>query len=260
MMTTINASQLWSDSAGERLAAARALSEAALVEAHAELRAGLATADWPYGFATSINPMLVTLGVSPGSARSWKGRDPATEPFAAPTAGQSHPHLTAMRRATPFGDRIRHLARTVLKVGDLTDEDAYALFGNVVLDPGRSGAASDVRLRPQIAGRVLRVIRDQLRPRHLICFGMKGHRDAGRLLEQTFDGFTRSRPSRQDRFRSYERRHLTFQEWDVEGPSGNKIVIVFWPQHPRRAPFSDLDIWQAACREFAERHGADIRP
>ena len=259
-MAETGINQLWSDSAGERLAATRTLSEPALVEARARLRAGLPTADWPYGFATSINPLLVTLGISPGSARSWKGRDPAKDPFAAPTAGQPHPHLTVMRRATPFGDRIRHLARTILTVGDLTDDDAYALFGNVVLDPGRSGAARDVRINPEFAGWVLRAIRDHLRPRHLICLGMKGHRDAARLLEQTFDGFVRARPHREHRFRFYERSELTFQEWDVEGPHGNKTTVVFWPQHPRRAPFTRFDFWQAACREFAERHGADIRP
>ena len=231
-MTEIDTNQLWSASAGARLAAARALSEPALSEVRARLRTGLPTADWPYGFATSINPLLVTLGISPGSARSWKGRDPAKEPFAAPTAGQPHPHLTAMRRATPFGERIRCLARTILKVGDLTDEDAYALFGNVVLDPGRSGAARDVQIDPEFAGWVLRSIRDQLRPRHLVCIGMKGHRDAARLLEQTFDGFVRARPHRAHRFHSYKRSDLTFLEWDVNGPNGNKTTIVFWPHTP----------------------------
>ncbi|MCY3703391.1 MAG: hypothetical protein OXG16_12000, partial [Rhodospirillales bacterium] len=63
--------------------------------------------------------------------------------FAAPAAGQSHLHLTVMRRATPFGDRIRHLACTTLRVGHLTDDDTYGLFGNVVLDPTqRLGAPS----------------------------------------------------------------------------------------------------------------------
>ena len=211
-MAETDTNHLWTDSARERLAAARGLSEPAQVEARARLRAGLPTADWPYGFATSINPLLVTLGVSPGSARSSKGRDPAKDPFVAPTAGQPHPHLTVMRRATPFGERIRHLARTILRVGNLTDDDAYALFGNVVLDPGRSGTARAVRIDPQFAGWVLRAIRVHLRPRHLVCIGIKGHRDAARLLEQTFDGFVRARPHREHRFRFYKRSELTFQE------------------------------------------------
>ncbi len=259
MITKTDANHLWSNSADERLAAARALSEPALTQALVRLRADLPSADWPYGFATSINPLLMTLGVSPGSARSWKGRDPAKDPFDAPTAGRPHPHLTVMRRATPFGDRVRCLARTVLQTGDLSEEDAYALFGNVVLDPGRSGTARDVQINPEFAGWVLRAIRDHLRPRHLICLGMKAHREAARLLEQTFDGFERARPDGEHPFHSYKRSELTFQEWDVEGPHGNRITIVFWPQHPRRAPFSRFDIWQAACEEFAERHGADIR-
>ena len=144
--------------------------------------------------------------------------------------------------------------------GDLTEDDAYALFGNVVLDPARSGAAREGRIKPEFAGWVLWAIRDHLRPCHLVCFGMKAHRDAARLLEQTFDGFERARPDREHPFHSYKRSELTFQEWDVEGPRGNKTTIVPGPQHPRRAPFSRFDIWQAASQEFAERHGVDTRP
>ena len=187
------------------MAAARALSEPALTRALARLRADLPLVDWPYGFATSINPLLMTLGVSPGSARSWKGRDPAKDPFDAPTAGRPHPHLTAMRRATPFVDRIRYLARTVLRIESLTEEDAYALFGNVDLDAGRSGTERNVRLDPEFAGWVLRAIRRYLRPRHPVRLGMKVHRDVARLLEQAFDGFERAKPDREYPFHSYGR-------------------------------------------------------
>ena len=260
-MTETDANQLWSESASERLAAARALSEPALTQALARIRAGLPSADWPYGFATSINPLLVTLGVSPGSARSWKGRDPAKEPFDAPTAGRPHPHLTAMRRATPFGDRIRHLARTILQSGDLTEEDAYALFGNVVLDPNRSGSAKNVTIRPELGRWVLRTIRDDLRARYLICLGMNKKRDAGTLLAETIPKFDPNKPHCEYVFRGYERKRFKFREWDVENSTGDAMKIVYWPQHPSQSPFtSSFKTWQAACKEFSDRSGRLIRP
>ena len=259
-MTAINADKLWSDSARDRLAAARALSAPELAEVHARLRTKSPCTSWPYGYATSINPLLVTLGVSPGSARSWGGKDPAKEPFAAPTAGKPHPHITRLGRCTNFGDKIHHLAATILSTADVAEGDVYALFGNVVLDPGRSGQAKHVTIRPAFASWVLGTIREHLRPRFLICLGMKGNREAARLLNQTFRDFVRGSPGSKPLFRGYQRHNLVFEEWDVEGPHGHKTKIVYWPQHLRRAPFSSGTRWQDACREFSERHGRLIRP
>ena len=202
----------------------------------------------------------MTLGISPGSARSWGGKDPAKEPFAPPTAGQPHPHIARLGRRTNFGDKIRHLAATILSTAAVAEGDAYALFGNVVLDPGRSGQAKHVTIRPAFASWVLGTIREHLRPRCLICFGMKGNREAARLLNQTFRDFVRASPGSEHPFRSYQRHNLMFEEWDVEGPHGHKTKIVYWPQHPRRAPFSSFPLWQDACREFAELHGRLICP
>ena len=137
-MTKARAERLWSDSASERLSAACALAPAELDAARAHLRAdapATVRTIWPYGYATSINPLLVTLGISPGSARSWKGKDPSKLPFEAPTAGKPHPHIARLGCSTRFGKWVQHLAREVLQTGDLAEEHAYALFGNLVLDP-----------------------------------------------------------------------------------------------------------------------------
>ena len=262
-MTALNTERLWSDSVSERLAAARKLdgpTRLALRERLRDHAPDTVRAQWPYGYATSINPLLVTLGVSPGSARSWKGKDPSKLSFEPPIAGRPHPHIARLGCSTSFGKRVLHLARTLLQTGDLTAEDAYAVFGNVVLNPGRSGEASSVTVDPAFAGWVLRSIRDQLRPRFLVCFGMKGNCTVAELLKDTFVGFDRKTPCTARRFEGYLRSKLTFEEWEVIGPNGNRILIVYWPQHPRRAPFSSPEYWQAACQEFAERHGGRIRP
>ena len=128
------------------------------------------------------------------------------------------------------------------------------------LDTKRSGSVSDVRIDPVFARWVLRTIRDRLRPRYLVCFGLKYKEEALGLLEETFDAFARGKPHAEHRFRGYEKRRLVFQEWDCTGPSGNKMKIVQWPQHPGRAPFTSFPFWQQACREFADRHGRLVRP
>ena len=260
-MTAIDVDELWSDSVSGRLREARALSESQLADLLARLSADRPCAYWPYGYSTSINPLVVTLGVSPGSARSRAGQeDPAKQLVSPPTAGKRHPHTTYSKSPTEFWRRIRHLARTTLQIGDITEEDAYALFGNVVLDPNRSGEARDAKIKPELGMWVLQTVRDHLRPRYLICLGMKGKKEAAKLLEATFDGFMRKEPHSEHLFRGYKCRQMTFEEWNVKGPCGNKIKIVYWPQHPRRVPFNSFDIWQAACQEFAHRHGRLIRP
>ena len=64
-MAAVMGKDLWSDSVGERLRSARALSEPELEAVHAALCEGCPVEPWPYGNATSINPLLVTLGPSP---------------------------------------------------------------------------------------------------------------------------------------------------------------------------------------------------
>ena len=258
-MAVVKGEDLWSDSVGQRLRSARALSEPELEAVHAALCEGCPVEPWPYGNATSINPLLVTLGPSPGNSPNRAVPDPAGRPLDLPTAGRRHPH-TKYEDSRGVWDRIRYLARTILEIGGATEEDAYALLGNMSLDTKRSASVSDVRIDPVFARWVLRTIRDRLRPRYLVCFGLKSKREALGLLEETFDAFARGKPHAEHRFRGYDRSRLVFQEWDCTGPSGNKMKIVQWPQHPSRAPFTSFPFWQQACREFADRHRRLIRP
>ena len=59
---------LWSDSVSERLKAARSLGGAELHDLRRELCRGCPVEPWPYGNATTVNPLLVTLGASPGAS------------------------------------------------------------------------------------------------------------------------------------------------------------------------------------------------
>ncbi|MCY3820780.1 MAG: hypothetical protein OXH52_15715 [Gammaproteobacteria bacterium] len=128
------------------------------------------------------------------------------------------------------------------------------------LDPNPSGKASDVRIDPAFGEWVLRTIRDGLRPRFVICLGLKGKSDAIKLLERVFDDFHAAKPHADYPLECYEKKRLRFREWNCVGSTGNQIKLVMWPQHPSQPPFSSLETWRGACREFAGRHCGLIRP
>ena len=257
MLSASETARLWGESLGERLRSARALSESALTAVHEELCLDCPVPPWPYGNATSINPLLVTLGLSPGGSPNRSVPDLAGKPLELPTAGVRHPH-TNYEDGKNYWRKIRRLARTVVQVGTTSSEDSYALFGNMNLDSNRRGQASDVRINVKFGRWVLRTIRDRLRPRFLICLGLKGKPEAIKLLAQAF-AIDAVKPQVHG-LACYQERRLVFREWDCEGSVGNPIKLVLWPQHPSRAPFTNSKIWRHACQEFADRHHGLIRP
>lgn len=257
MLSAAESARIWGDSISERLNGARSLSDPALAAVRGDLCEGCPVPVWPYGNATSINPLLVTLGASPGGSPSCG--DFGVNPLELPTAGVRHPDTTYDDRKG-FWRRIRCLARTVIQSGTTNSEDSYALFGNMNLDPNRSGRARDVRIDPAFGEWVLRTIRDKLRPRFVICLGLKGKPEAVSLLSQAFDGFNPKEPHVERALECYQGKRFEFREWDCVGPRGNRIKLVLWPQHPSRSPFTNPEIWRGACWEFADRHRGAMRP
>ena len=257
MLSASETARIWGDSICERLRGARALTESALSAVHEDLCRGCPVPPWPYGNATSINPLLVTLGPSPGASPKRAVADLAGRPLELPTAGVRHPH-TNYEDGRNYWRKIRRLVRTIVQAGATSSDDSYALFGNMNLDPGRSGQASDVRFDEKYGRWVLRTIRDGLRPRFLVCLGLKGRPEAIDLLAQEFkiDAETRQEHA----LACYEQKRFVFREWDCKGSTGNPIKLVLWPQHPSRAPFTNPEIWRNACHEFADRHYGLIRP
>ena len=209
-MTGDRTAAIWSDSIQGRLRAARALTVREVVAKQTALSEGSPVEPWPYGNATSINPLLVTLGPSPGGSPDLSMPDPAQRPLDPPTVGERHPH-TRYDDPRRFWRKIRHLACDVLGADDATEDDAYALFGNMNLDTGRSGRASAVRIDPSFARWILATIRDRLRPRFLVCLGLDSKTEAGTLLAEAFDGFNPRRPHCEHLF--HADRAWKFREW-----------------------------------------------
>lgn len=258
MLPASETARIWGDSIGERLRGARGLSESALAGVREDLCLGCPVRPWPLGNATSINPLVITLGPSPGGSPNRAVSGHEGKRLELPTAGTRHPH-TNYKDENNYWRKIRHLVRTVVNADTTGSEDAYAMFGNMNLSPNRSGQASAARIDEKFGRWVLRTIRDKLRPRFLVCLGLTGKPEAIDLLAQAFD-IEIATPHAIHPLACYELRRLVFREWDCDGLTGNPIKLVLWPQHPSRPPFTSLEIWRNACQEFARRHNGLIRP
>ena len=249
---------LWAASRGARLSSARALTNDVLDEVHEALRRGRDEPGWPYGSATSINPLLVVLGPSPGSSPRRGDRHFVTrEPFTLPTAGEPHPGVWY---DDPRGcwNKVRDLARTLLDADGALGDDALALFGTMNLSTAASGSASDAILSAPFARWTLATIRDGLRPRVLVLLGLRTlirtSHGLSALFEEAFEGLDARRPYREHPLEVYRNRRLVFKEWNLTTPRGAPLLLVDWPQHPNRSQFTSAPLWRAACKEFADRH------
>ena len=271
--SNVNRDELWGESASRRLNAARSLTARELSSIQQELLDGCPwkPADlvndgraWPYGNATSINPLLVTLGASPGESPQ-AGDSDALDHLELPSAGSPHPHVY-YQDTSFYWDKVRYLAHTILSStsglepkegyqGPCTEADAYALFGNMNLDTGRSGSASGVEFDPTFAAWVLRIINNGLRPRWLICLGLMDELTKNSRLRQAFESTLKldlDKPH--ERYRLFDFRY-SFREWEVRTGRA-PLTVVFWPNHPSRHPFAGKvdGRWRDACEQFKERH------
>ncbi len=250
--------EIWSNSAASRLTAVRKISTNDLIKIQESFCRGCPVEPWPYGNATSINPLLVTLGASPGNSPSSVDANLVVAGSQQlPTAGSPHPG-TQYQDTAGYWSKLRNLAVDLLMPDGGTEADALALFGNVNLDTGRSGEANKVAIDVVFAAWVLRNVCDGLKPRFLILLGLAGilkdNLEIGSLFERTFSGFRVGKPKREYQFKAYTEKKLVFREWDVLGSAGNQITIVLWPQHPSRAPFTNVDIWRASSKQFSQRY------
>lgn len=256
----MNQSELWGRSRRARLERARALTGEELNQIQGRLREGLPHGEpahgWPYGSATSINPIVVILGVSPGDSPARGDSDHGTgKSFPLPTAGEQHPRLEYTDKGG-FYRMVRTLGRTILDHDDTMGDDALALCGLLNLSTDTSGKAHKAAVEPDFCRWVLETIRDGLRPRILIRLGMRTtiSAEAKRAFREIFPGFRENRPHRDYPFRGNPGNdNRRFREWNLETNAG-PLLIVDWPQHPAWPPFgkSKDEVWFQACHEFVE--------
>ena len=249
--------EIWDASRRARLSSARALTSEALNAIHDDLRRGRVEPGWLYGSATSINPLLVILGASPGNSPRRGDRNFVTrEPFGLPTAGKPHPGVF-YPDSTGYWDKVKVLAQILVDHDGTLGDDALALLGTMNLATAASASASDVQIDDSFARWVLATIRDGLRPRVLVLLGLRGRlKELSRLFADAFEGFDVRRPHHEYVLERYQTKRLVFREWELAGHHGSPMLLVDWPQHPSRSPFSDPLWWRVACEQFAARRSS----
>ena len=235
----ITRTHLFSDNLGERLDAARGLSAAEQTEIRSKLRKASPIKPWPFGMPTSINPYLLILGVSPGARKD----DNECSPYKLPTIGEPHEGFGG-EFAEPAGDwdnaywiKLRQLCTALLQSVDptLTARESLSLSGHLNLGTAQEGKAGEHALNSKVLAWVPDVIVNTLRPRILICFGLKGLlanskrlRDAFRknpTLARIVDSKAMEVPFR---FKSSSK--YTFSIWEVKRPDGGQMSVVFMPK------------------------------
>jgi len=255
-MTTHNLPEgLWSSSPTHRLRAAKALTQQQLDQIHRNMLTNAPNGKWPHGQSTSINPLIVVLGPSPGaSPQTGDEDDPYDKPQILPTSGV-HPMISTYNDGKRFFESCRTLFNTMLASRRINGPDVFSLCGIMNLNPFRAGSANDVEFDPDFVKWVLHIISEHLRPRILVCLGLKGrlNGDAKHLFEETFSGLN-FRHAQSFVFKAYEDKRLTFDELEIPNRGDYPMLLVSWPNHSSRAPFSNSDLWEKSCEEFRDRH------
>ena len=252
VIATYNA--LWGASRTARLASALALTNEQLKAVHGDLCRGLTEPGWPYGSASSINPLVVLLGASPGTSPQRGDRNyEARKPFDLPTAGEAHQHVLTYNDPRGFWDKMRTLGRTLLDPEGTIGDDALALFGTMNLSTVANSRASDVQVADRFARWVLHTIRNGLRPRVLVLLGLTTRlkdRALSSLFEEVFTGLDLRKPKRE--YALEVDPSFAFREWDLEAARCSPLLLVAWPQHSGKPPFVDSTgyMWRAACEQF----------
>ena len=246
---------LWSSSPTRRLQAASALTPQQLSQIHKSMLVDAPNGKWPHGQSTSVNPLVVVLGPSPGaSPQAGDEADPYDKPQILPTVGP-HPVLSAYDDGRRFFESCRTLFATILSNQHSDRQNSLALGGIMNLNPYREGNSINVKFDPSFARWVLKLISDHLKPRFLICLGLKGRirGDAKHIFEDAFSGLN-FQNARSVTFDAYEEKRLTFNEMEIPNRGENPMLMVSWPNHSSRVPFTNSDLWLKSCEEVRDRH------
>lgn len=204
---------------------------------------------WPYGNSTSINPFIVTLGVSPGVSHQKGDQVYHRGGNQFPTAGTPHPGVY-YKDTKKYWCKIRFLAQTTLEAYNVGRDDALSLFGNLNLDTRRNASPDKASVDPAFATWVLQMIRCKLRPHFVVMLGMLGflrnNKSIHEAFNKSFSGFNVNDPHHTFPFKGYKKKQFQFRQWNF-----GDLTLVMWPQSPTHSPFaSNLEAWKAACGEF----------
>ena len=267
-MTTPPPNELWDADPRKRLKAAESCTQ----EQRDRLKEDLANFEdeakegWPYGMHSAVNPIVVTLGISPGAGK--RGADGKRGGYARPTCGEPFLPFDGHKKWNirfwrQTSDLLVKFGLAFLGHDSLSDTEnerkaAATLVGHLNLgteEVGDSRAFKNAPLEPKMKSRIIRMIIQSLRPRLAIAFGYNQYRwdvdlqrlwheagleiDWSKCEEKDFFYSTRQAPQRKLKYRCFEGRNA----------DGARLAFLIWPQHPSRFPFRSDELWEQSIQE-----------
>lgn len=212
---------------------------------------------WPYGMPTSVNPFVVLVGISPGATRNSDDAKNIRNSDYSPSIGEPHPYFDVKDEwKSEHWRKARFLCRTILKKqkSNLSERECLTLSGHLNLGTKQTGNGADPEaIEPRIAKWVPKVITGFLKPKIVVLLGMNSK------LEQLTPYWRRSAFSF-----VYETKPVTFpliytgsrkynfRLWKNPDVNAYPKLVLSFPNHPSRHPFSDMEIWKAASEQAAE--------
>jgi hypothetical protein len=237
-LTNEDIDQIYNSSPRIRLAAAQDKNNNVLLE---ELLATLPDGLWPYGMPTSINPLVVFIGPSPGGSPNPQ----QAEINYTPTSGHPHPGLF-YEDTRGYWDRTRKLGISLVRGLDPTlgDQEALALIGALNLN---IIASSDARGMSKTAYAVWAMkMLCKFQPRFVILAGLKSElqkrKEIGRAFNIESNPIDWNRPDKESQFLSTSFRT---RAWYRAG-----TTFIFLPNHVGRPPMTSSGALEAAALDI----------
>jgi len=232
----VRMSGLFADDPRARLLAAAALDEPARLTILDALALTAPYKPWPRGMPTSVNPLLVVVGVSPGNSPRVKGE--AFLPNYIPTFATAAPGFWYPDQAH-YWEKVRLLSKEIVRIWDpaLLEAECLSLTGHLNLGVGMFGSASRDAIELPVVRWVSSVLFKQLQPRIVIGLGLTGlllGAQGGSIREAWNEGGLAVDWRRPDMMDAGGYR---YRRWLANRKDGEPIEIVIWPNHPSRAPF-----------------------
>lgn len=218
---------------------------------------------WPYGMPTSINPIVVIVGVSPGNSpdpndreicEAIKNKQLSAIKYAKPSIGVPHEGIF-YKDTKKYWDKTRELCISVVKryAPTLSETDCLSLSGHLNLGLGAFGTAKSGSVEVPIIQWVSELLLSHLRPRVVVLFGLKTILLKNKEYQEAWNHkhglqINWAKSSREIHLNG--RTKEKFSIWDSFRDDNETVKVVMWPNHPSRCPFTNRIEWTKSVEQF----------
>ncbi len=243
--------ELWSDDVSIRLKTCRNLDPKLAEQYKAYVVQQCPQRRWPFGMPTAINPYILFIGISPGRGDHTDGINDGPRIDGMPHCGFCGEHSCPPALETiPYWEKVKKIARHILGSLDpkLNKDDCIALSGQLNLGTENVGKGGIEATQSDIRMWVPKVI-PFLKPKIIITFGLKSLCLNPKIIEEwkNTDLATLLKPGEPSAFAWESKRKYRFEKHQDNDP-----LIVSWPNHPSKHPFTAGGAIEAAASQFVK--------